>query len=404
MSLPRRKTALFVRASLQLGGADRLVLTEALALANAGWSVEIWVNENRIETHLEESRDQRIKIRQYPTRIPLYVAGAPRNGCRLLRQWLLVLKMAKTVTAPALFVVDECEHSAWWLRQRFPETPIIYYCNSLQVPSDSPANFLRAWYRGHLERLRAKALLATQAIAFNSKFIRAAAMNTWPFLSDRNLAVMYPGTSISSVVHREAIPSEKIFLCLGRISPEKRLDVSITALAKMRAHLTAAQFASCRLVIAGGYSQDDAVQKNTLNTLTKLSAGLGLGDSVEFCLNLDDEAVANLRAKSFALVHPMPDEHFGLAPIEAMACGLPVLAVNNGGPAETVVDGVTGALRPFDGEAFAQVMAEWVQNPAKAYALGQAGRECVAAHFSLGKFERDFVALAEKLVANPFRS
>ena len=48
-------------------------------------------------------------------------------------------------------------------------------------------------------------------------------------------------------------------------------------------------------------------------------------------------------------------EHFGIVPIEAMYCRLPVVAVNDGGPTETVVDGLTGFLCQPNPESFAQV-------------------------------------------------
>ena len=55
------------------------------------------------------------------------------------------------------------------------------------------------------------------------------------------------------------------------------------------------------------------------------------------------EQVRELYRRAAALVFPT-NEDFGLIPVEAMACGTPVLALNAGGASETVVDGETGAL------------------------------------------------------------
>ena len=79
-------------------------------------------------------------------------------------------------------------------------------------------------------------------------------------------------------------------------------------------------------------------------------------------------------------------EHFGLVPIEAMAAGRPVIAADSGGPLETVVDGTTGFLRPPTADAFAGALRVLVEDPAAADRLGAAGRERVAAHFSLEAF------------------
>lgn len=54
-----------------------------------------------------------------------------------------------------------------------------------------------------------------------------------------------------------------------------------------------------------------------------------------------------LKAATLLLYTPS-NEHFGIVPLEAMLAGVPVLAVNSGGPLETIVDGETGWLRSAD--------------------------------------------------------
>ena len=61
---------------------------------------------------------------------------------------------------------------------------------------------------------------------------------------------------------------------------------------------------------------------------------------------------------TLCLLYTPSNEHFGIVPIEAGACGLPVLAVNSGGPTETIIEGETGFLRPPTPEAWAPVLAE----------------------------------------------
>ena len=71
-------------------------------------------------------------------------------------------------------------------------------------------------------------------------------------------------------------------------------------------------------------------------------------------------------------------EHFGYVPLEAMAAGRPVLAVDDGGPTETVVDGETGFLRPPSPAAFAEALRRLLTEPDTADRLGRAGRARVA--------------------------
>ncbi len=85
-------------------------------------------------------------------------------------------------------------------------------------------------------------------------------------------------------------------------------------------------------------------------------------------------------------------EPFGRVLIEALACGVPVVAVNEGGPAELVQHDVTGLLAPADAAGLADAMAALLDNPARAATLAAAGRADVEANFSL---RRQRVALTE---------
>jgi alpha-1,3/alpha-1,6-mannosyltransferase len=87
------------------------------------------------------------------------------------------------------------------------------------------------------------------------------------------------------------------------------------------------------------------------------------------------------------VVHTAPDEPFGYVPIEAMAAARPVVAVNSGGPLETIIDGVTGFLRPPQPDQFAAALADLLTHPARADQMGRAAREHVANKFSLALFE-----------------
>ena len=91
-------------------------------------------------------------------------------------------------------------------------------------------------------------------------------------------------------------------------------------------------------------------------------------------------------------------EHFGIVPLEAMAAARPVIAVNRGGPAETIISGTTGLLVPPTPAAFAQALAHVLGDPAEARRLGEAGWAHVRANFSRRAFgdrlERSLLSLA----------
>jgi alpha-1,3/alpha-1,6-mannosyltransferase len=80
-------------------------------------------------------------------------------------------------------------------------------------------------------------------------------------------------------------------------------------------------------------------------------------------------------------------------PLEAMAAARPVIAVNEGGPLETVVDGENGFLCPATAEAFSAAAAVVIQDAAAARRMGEGGRRHVLSHFSRERFGQSLAAV-----------
>jgi glycosyltransferase involved in cell wall biosynthesis len=95
--------------------------------------------------------------------------------------------------------------------------------------------------------------------------------------------------------------------------------------------------------------------------------------SIEFRLDPGAAEIERLYERCSALVFPSLSEPWGMVPVEAMAFGKPVLAVNRAGPTETVEDGVTGFLLEPHPEAFAAKMAWLAGHPEAARLMGAAG-------------------------------
>jgi glycosyltransferase involved in cell wall biosynthesis len=129
---------------------------------------------------------------------------------------------------------------------------------------------------------------------------------------------------------------------------------------------------------------------------TLTSAGVSLGK-----LKIrNDKTLAKEYATSMVTLCASHNEPFGLAPIESMACGTPVLAVNEGGYRETIQGGKTGYLLKRDPKEFANKIVYLTKHPEIAKGMGEAGRKQVIKNFSwekhLKKVEQGLSGIVKK--------
>ena len=167
-------------------------------------------------------------------------------------------------------------------------------------------------------------------------------------------SVLFTPDRISDDVRREmlartGIPENAILLLYaGRISPEKNIGLLVEmmkVLAKDANH-------DYRLIIAGAGPQSDWLKSQT----DKFSPG-----KVFLLGHLDKETLADYYANADVFVHPNPKEPFGIAPLEAMASGVPTVAPNAGGILSYATNENAWLVEPT-GEHFAAAVREVVEN------------------------------------------
>jgi len=122
-----------------------------------------------------------------------------------------------------------------------------------------------------------------------------------------------------------------------------------------------------------------------LESMRRLARRLGVQERVRFTGWLAPEALAQELADASVVAMPsLWPEPFGLVGIEANAAGRPVVASATGGVVDWLSDGVNGLLvKPGDARALAAALNELLADPARQLQMGAAGRELVAARFSL---------------------
>ena len=184
----------------------------------------------------------------------------------------------------------------------------------------------------------------------------------------------HPAPDSGRVRDRHGIPGDApvalFAAALDRAHWFKRLDIAIAALARrpeLGLHL---------LVVGGG---------EWLERHRAEAQAAGLADRVHFAGPQPHDAIAGHLHAADMLVLPSSDlESFGIVLIEAMACGLPVVATRLPGPADVVREGITGLLaRPGDVDDLAAQLATLVESGAAGRReMGLAGRADVIARFA----------------------
>jgi phosphoheptose isomerase/glycosyltransferase involved in cell wall biosynthesis len=143
-------------------------------------------------------------------------------------------------------------------------------------------------------------------------------------------------------------PHEPIVLQLGRLVPRKGVDTAIRGLARLRdEHGIAA-----RLLIVGGDANDpDARVTPEIGRLQAVAREESVEDAVVFVGRRGRDVLKHYYSAADVFVTTPWYEPFGITPLEAMACGTPVIGANVGGIKFTVRDGETGYLVPPDDAA-----------------------------------------------------
>lgn len=153
-------------------------------------------------------------------------------------------------------------------------------------------------------------------------------------------------------------------LFVGRLHPQKGVDTLIRAMADLP---------TAQLAIAG--DGPDRAQ------LERLAERLGVADRIRFLGFVAHDDVPALMRRADVFVMPSRYEELGTAIIEAMACGLPVVASRVGGIPNLVADGDTGLLTPpGDAPALAAALRRVLTEPGLAGKLGAEARTRTAAY------------------------
>ena len=184
-----------------------------------------------------------------------------------------------------------------------------------------------------------------------------------------------------------------VLLSINRFERKKCVGLALEAVAKLPEPVRRRVL----LVVAGGYDADLPENVEHAAELEALATRLGIADRVLQKRSVPAAEKAALLRRADVLLYTPDKEHFGIVPLEAMYAGTPVLAVDSGGPLESVVSGETGFLRPQDPQAWADAIEALLCDDDRRKAMGARGRKRVQEKFSLEAFAANLDAICRDL-------
>jgi glycosyltransferase involved in cell wall biosynthesis len=246
-------------------------------------------------------------------------------------------------------------------------------------------NLLTPEHWSHKEKLLVRwALSQCRGIICVSKAVADSARG---FVSPQKLRVIYNGVSLSTLLPLRAGThlvgvgfackagwragdwnrAPRLLLCVARLSPEKGITTIIEAMRHLPEGIT--------LNIAGEGPERES--------LTRQINYYNLQERVTLLGEVSKPEIEKLLTEADIFCQPSLQEGLGIAALEAMAAGLPVVASRVGGLVEVVIESETGLLvTAGDAAGFARAIATLLENPAEASQMGGAGRVRVEQQFT----------------------
>jgi glycosyltransferase involved in cell wall biosynthesis len=217
---------------------------------------------------------------------------------------------------------------------------------------------------------------AFDAVLVNSFYSRESILRAYGL----DAQVCYLGVDADKFVELN-LPREDYVVGLGAFVKLKNVEFALRSLAEVP------EPRRPRLVWIG-----NAADPLYLEAMKQLAATL----KVEFepRVKITDDELITILNRARLMIYCSRLEPFGFAPLEANACGVPVLAVAEGGVRETIVSGVNGLLVDSDPRRMAEAVMRLLDDPEGARRMGQTARQQVIEQWSV---EAAVVRLEQKL-------
>lgn len=400
---------LFLHPDLGIGGAERLVVDAALALKGCGHEVSFLTNHHDPNHCFEETRDGTLTVKVVGDWLPRKIFGRFYAFCAYFRMLYAAFFASFFLSRREQFDVIFCDQISVGipiLKLAKCKPKILFYCHFPDQLLSSEGGYLKGLYRAPINYLEEITIGMADVTLVNSKFTLRVFHETFRRLNTVP-EVLYPSinTKYFDDMHLKysakndeslALPdldfprNAFIFLDINRYERKKNHPLAVKAFCQLEKILGANDWKRCRLVIAGGYDTRVVENVEHFNELEDLVEEMNVKNAVKMLRSPSDEVKYKLLREASCLLYTPANEHFGIVPLEGMYMSKPVIALNSGGPTETIVNNLTGFLCESNIDIFATAMSKIFKDDALRERMGIMGHKRVEQKFS-------FAAFAQKL-------